>query len=216
MVASFGNCWLEAIEESKRLKREKGTHKKVRDNNNETASHSHTFMFMPQTQHVTIAFLPSAFGSLTFLCVPFSLLSLLHSSTACSQQIPACDHASLHTSAEPRRLSRSSAAHSKVFLGRAFERGPGSHSGSVRHVFSVECKFCARHRTMPRQCLIVYQARSHGGGGGGAGQSQRGRPQRGQVTPLFGQICGGSLLGSQVAVWQNTSKSSSTHPTFCS
>jgi len=61
-----------------------------------------------------------------------------------------------------------------------------------------------------------YQARSHGGGGGGAGQSQRGRPQRGHVTPLFAQICGGSLLGSQVAVWQNTSKSSSTQPTFCS
>ena len=31
MVASFGNCWLEVVEECKRLKREKGTHKKVRD-----------------------------------------------------------------------------------------------------------------------------------------------------------------------------------------
>ena len=138
--SQVGNCWLEAIEESKRLKREKGTHKKVRDSNNETASNSHTFMFMPQTQHVTIAFLPSAFGSLTFLCVPFSLLSLLHSSTTSSQQLPTCDHASLHTSAEPCGSSGSLAARSKGGLGRVFERGPGSQSLLGPPCSSSTCK----------------------------------------------------------------------------
>ena len=31
MVARTRICWLQAVEECKRLKREKGTHKKVRD-----------------------------------------------------------------------------------------------------------------------------------------------------------------------------------------
>ena len=55
-----------------------------------------------------------------------------------------------------------------------------------------------------------------GGGGGPTGQLQRASPHCGHVTPDFGQICGGSASGSQVASWQKASKSASLQPAFCS
>jgi hypothetical protein len=55
-----------------------------------------------------------------------------------------------------------------------------------------------------------------GGGGAPTGQLQRTSPHCGHVTPDFGQICGGSAPGSQVASWQKASKSASLQPAFCS